>query len=145
MKFKLSGTQKTFATVAAVSTSANNAYIMVISGAGATNAQNGQSLNILLNSAAPFTANTQFSASFISGTSALQALVSYADNAQPGKGYTSSYPNLTPGAKAQVTITEISATAIKGTFSATLVDEADFTTVKYMVTDGEFNIKLTQQ
>jgi len=145
MKFKLDGTQKKYTTVAGVMSEANGYHTLVLSGAAATSAQGGEAMNILLNSDDAFTAGETFSAEMLAGTPAIQALLSYADNSLSGKGYTSSYPNLTPEATAQVTISSISATQVKGTFSCKLVDESDFTTVKYTVTEGEFNIRLSGQ
>lgn len=145
MKFKLNSTQKSYSTVSGVTTAANGYHTLVLSGAAATSSQGGEAMVILLNSSADFTAGQTFSATMLQGSPAIQALLSYAENSQSGKGYTSSYPNLTPGATAMVTLSAIDAAHVKGTFSCQLVDESDYSTVKYTVTDGEFNVRLTNQ
>jgi hypothetical protein len=139
MKFKLSGTQKNYATVAAVSTKANGYNTMVLTGASPA----GDAMVILLTSVTDFSASGTFTAAMINGLPLIQALLSYSDPSK--KGFTSSYPNLTPNATAQVTITSISTDEVKGTFTCTLVDETDFTTIKYLVTEGEFSSKLAHQ
>lgn len=144
MKFKLNGVQKNYSSVAGSVTDANGYHIMVLSGASATNAQ-GEAMAIALNSVEPFSKGEIFKAEMIPGKYVIQALLSYADKSLPGTGYTSSYPNLTPNATALLTISEVSADNVKGTFSCKLVDEADFSTQTFTVSDGEFNIKLTHQ
>ncbi len=145
IKFKLNGVQKNYSTVAAASTKGSGYYLLVMDGATATNANNGEALIIELASPTTFAANTTFMPAFINGGAAvIGALLTYSDNTQSA-GYTSSYPNLTTNPKASVTITDLSTTTIKGTFTATLVSGADYTTVKYQVTDGEFYMKLTSQ
>ncbi|HVU55611.1 MAG TPA: hypothetical protein VHD83_11175 [Puia sp.] len=145
MKFKLNGTQKSYSTVSAVTSETGGYHTLALSGAAATSAQSGEAMVILLNSTTAFTAGQTFSATMLRGIPAIQALLSYAESSQSGKGYTSSYPNITPGATATVTITAIDAAHVKGTFSCQLVDESDYTTVKYTVTEGEFNSRLTGQ
>lgn len=145
IKFKLNGVQKNYSTVAAAATKGSGYYLLVMEGVTATNANNGEALIIQLASPTDFAANTTFKPAFInSGAAVIGALLTYSDNTQSA-GYTSSYPNLTNNPDASVTITALSTTTIKGTFTATLVSGTDYTTVKYHVTDGEFYMKLTSQ
>ena len=128
-------TQQNYVVTASNASLVNNLYLLTIA-ATSTSGANG---NIVLNLAAPqpYTTGEVFSNAYVSGTTTTQALVEYVPNMSISIEYIS-LPLQDSVSRVVVKLTSVTSNAIQGTFTATLVNRTDTTTVASTITSGQF-------
>lgn len=137
LRFKLNGVQKDYPmSTIEVDDVIAGVYGSTISGADPSNLTTIFNIMLLDNTALH---TGTYNQAVIPGTYHTRGQLNYIDN---GNSYSSISLVLNPAATATINITEISATAVKGTFSGTLYDATGpYTAVTHTITEGVFYSK----
>lgn len=96
---------------------------------------------IIIYDASPVAAGKTYTQDFLSTASLPQAQLAYTD--ETTTGYSSGSTILNPDASTTVSISDLTDTYIKGTFSGKLLT-SDYKGIKYTITDGEFYLKIVK-